>query len=357
MIADELYRRARTWPDSPATAKTVTLACVDCVNPNTAVAALDLSRRGCDFARVVLFSDVAPDAIPAGIEWVQIPELSFKGYQTFCLKELWRWTYTTHVLTIESDGYVLRPERWDNNWLQWDYVGAPWPKTEFAKKSRVGNSGCCLRSRRLLLETDRIATPERMKRHYSHNLLVDVFTCYDIHDDLTAAGIKFAPPEVAARFAVERQTEFASDRGECFGYHGKDLPETDFIRRESHLLQRRTAWRNSGGRLRVVLNRYDVSDPARQAELDRCYLALRENRHVDEVIEITGRPTFAEMIGRANEHAGDNDVTVILNSDCCLDYTAADFGCLGANEFWCLTRHELGRRGWQLWEAPYSQDA
>jgi hypothetical protein len=50
-------------------------------------------------------------------------------------------------------------------------------------------------------------------------------------------------------------------------------------------------------------------------------------------------------------------VTVILNSDCHLDYTAADFAMCGQNDFWCLTRHEQTADGWSLWEVPYSQDA
>jgi hypothetical protein len=352
----ELYHRARSWPASTAAAPGVTLACIDCVNPNTAVTALDMSRRGCNFARVVLFSDEPPDALPAGIEWVKIPELSFKGYQQFCLKELWKWTHTPHVLTIEADGYILRPEKWNPDWLQYDYIGAPWPKARYSAKSRVGNSGCCLRSRRLLIETDRLSTPERMKRHYSHNLLVDVFTCYDIYDDLIRAGMKFAPPEVAAQFAVEKRTEFASNRAASFGYHGKQASPTAFVREESHRLMKRTAWRNTGGKLRVVYNRYTVADAARQAELDRCWQSLFANKHIDELIEIDGRPTFQDMFDQANETAGDDDITLVVNSDCHLDETAADFGCMTANEFWCLTRHENGRNGWELWDVPFSQD-
>lgn len=355
-VRSELYHRARSYPATTATAPAVTLACVDCVNPNTATAALDLSRRGCNFARVVLFSDEPPDALPSGIEWVKIPELSFKGYQQFCLKELWKWTHTPHVLTIESDGWILRPEKWNPVWLEYDYIGAPWPKTGYSSKCRVGNSGCCLRSRRLLMETDRLSTSERMKKHYSHNLLVDVFTCHDLYDDLIRAGMRFAPGEIAAQFAIERNTEFGHDRSQCFGYHGKDTAETDFIREESHRLIRRAAWRNAGGRLRVVYNLYTVSDAARQAELDACYRELQDNPHIDEVITIEGRPTFQEMFDHADETAGEYDITLALNSDCQLDVTAADFGCMTRNECWCLTRHEHGRNGWELWNVPYSQD-
>jgi len=335
----------------------VTLACVDCNHPTLAACALDYSRRSCEFEAVILFSDEPPDVLPDGVEFVRVPQLSFRGYQEFMLRELWKCTFTDHVLTIETDGWILKPERWDADWLKWDYIGAPWPKTQYAEKSRVGNSGCCLRSRKLLMETARLLTQERMRRRLNFNLLVDTFTCYDLHDELTAAGCRFAPPEVAAAFSFEQPTEFSQDWTETFGYHGKTHPPTEALQREMPGWIERTKWRQAGGRLRVVYNRYTVSDPARQAELDRCYLALRANPQIDEVIEITDRPTFQQMIDAGNVTAGPDDVTVILNSDVHLDATAANFGACKPSEFWCLTRHELGRRGWQLWEAPYSQDA
>lgn len=356
-LRNELYFRSRSLPDRTALAPTVTLACVDCVSPDTAAAALDLSRRGCKFARVLLLSHERPSVLPPDIDWVQIPELSLIGYQRFCLRELWRYTHTYHVLTIESDGWIFRPERWDPGWLEYDYIGAPWQKVEYAKRTRVGNSGCCLRSRKLLLTTARLSTDERIKYHFSHTLLVDVFTCYDLYDDVIAAGCRFAPADVAARFAIEKPTEFGADLTDCFAYHGKEAEPTAYVREEVHRWRHRTAWRAAGGRLRVVYNHYQVSEHARRAELDAALKALQENPHIDQLILVDGRPSFQELVDRANDGVSDQDITVILNSDCFLDHTAADFACLRPSEFWSLTRHELTRDGWELWEVPYSQDA
>jgi len=337
-------------------ARGVTLACVDCNNPTLAACALDYSRRSCEFDRVVLFSDEPPDVLPDGVDYVRIPELSFKGYQRFMLRELWRWTHTPHVLTIETDGWILKPERWNPEWLKWDYIGAPWPETLYAKKSRVGNSGCCLRSRKMLLETARLATDARMRKRLNFNLLVDTFTCYDLHDELRASGLRFAPPEVAAAFSFEQPTEFSVDWSEAFGYHGKTHSPTEGLRREVLYWIDRTRWRQAGGKLRLIFNRYTVADSARQAELDTCWKELFANQNIDEIITVEGRPTFQELIDRGNDGAGENDITIILNSDCHLDATAANFGLCTAKDFWAITRHERGPRGWELWNVPYSQD-
>jgi hypothetical protein len=329
---------------------------VDCNNPTLAACALDYSRRTCEFDRVVLFSDEPPDVMPEGIDYVRIPELSFKGYQRFMLRDLWRYTFTSHVLSIETDGWILKPERWNPDWLRYDYIGAPWPATQYASKSRVGNSGCCLRSRKLLIKTAELATPERLRKRLNFNLLVDTFTCHDIYDDLRKAGIKFAPPEAAADFAFEQPTEFSDDDSEAFGYHGKNAMATAGLKKEMLSWKDRVAWRNSGGRLRVLYNRYTVADVDRQSELDTCWRELQANPNIDDLIEVDGRPTFQDLIDRGNDGAGENDVTLILNSDCHLDSTSANFGLCGANDFWALARYERGPRGWELWNVPYSQD-
>lgn len=348
----ELTERLLTQPETVTSSKSVTLVCVDCVDPNLAVAALDMSRKGCEFARVLLLSDKAPKVIPEGIDFVQIPSLDLHGYQLFCLRELWKWTHTSHVLTIETDGWVLRPEKWNDAWLQYDYIGAPWQKAEYSSKSRVGNSGCCLRSRRLLQLTANLATDERLSNPLYGKLAADIFTCYNLYDELVDAGIAFASPEIAAAFSVEKETEFGKTRKTCFGYHGRDTLETMFLR------NRFSSARPTDEKIRVVYNRYTVADENRQRELDRCLEQLQSNPHIANVIIVEGRPSFTELFEAGDHWAGENDVTVVLNSDCYFDHLSTTFlSEIASNEFWCLTRHEETAAGWQLWDVSFSQDA
>ena len=193
-----------TQPGWTVSLPSVTLVCIDCVNPPLAAMALDWSRRGIQFGAVKLLSHVRPDNLPAGCQWVPIPPLDLDGYNAFCLCDLWRHVDTEHALTIQTDGYVLRPECWDHDWLQYDYIGAPW-RTEFAwaSLSRVGNSGFCLRSRRLLRATAEQFTPAREEafRSLHGRVIDDVATCQFLYPELAAAGYRFAPSPVAIRFS------------------------------------------------------------------------------------------------------------------------------------------------------------
>lgn len=219
-LDDELRRRWRTEPATVKELPTVTLACIDCVKPQLAAMALDVSRRGLRFARVVLFSHTQPDVLP-DIEWRPVPKLDKDGYNRFCLGDLYREIGTKHVLTIQTDGFVLRPELWDDSWLAYDYIGAPWPEHKrHAARSRVGNSGCCLRSLWLLGWTSGLrGDVDRLR--WDGRLLDDAATCHVLYDALIERGCKFAPPEVAARFAVEERTEFAAGINHCFGFHSQ----------------------------------------------------------------------------------------------------------------------------------------
>ena len=202
----------------------VSLICIDCVDPQLAAFALDFSRRGCDFDQVLLLSHEKPAVLPAGIEFRPISRLATKdAYNLFALRELHRHVQAPCTLTIQTDGFLLRPERFSRDFLQFDFNGAPWPANKpYAIKSRVGNSGCCLRSLDLLEWTAKLATDRRLERHQSHYGMIfdDLFTGWEVFDDLMAQGMNFAPVAVAAEFSVELPTEYGSGLGSCVGYHG-----------------------------------------------------------------------------------------------------------------------------------------
>ncbi len=82
------------------------------------------------------------------------------GYSKFMLQDLYKFVDTKFCLVIQSDGFVINPNLWTNQFLEYDYIGAPWPneisvynasinKIDLAK-NRVGNGGFSLRSKRLL---------------------------------------------------------------------------------------------------------------------------------------------------------------------------------------------------------------
>ena len=80
------------------------------------------------------------------------PIQSINDFNFYCIYNLSNHVETTHALLIHPDGYVIRPWLWNNDWLQYDYIGAPWRDDPTAyldpwgKNQRVGNGGFSLRS-------------------------------------------------------------------------------------------------------------------------------------------------------------------------------------------------------------------
>jgi hypothetical protein len=186
----------------------VTLVAVTSIALRATVEALQASMEQARFGRVLLLSDQPPaEGTNPAIEWYRIePLVSRAEYAPFMLHKLAEYVTTSHVLTIQWDGFVLRGDAWDPSFLDYDYVGALWP--QFGDRHRVGNGGFSLRSKRLL---------ERC-RHlpWDGHSGEDVVICRGYRPLLEEYGIRFAPEEVARRFSYER----TPPTGHEFGFHG-----------------------------------------------------------------------------------------------------------------------------------------
>ena len=60
----------------------VTLVCVDGSDPNTSLQALKFSNRDIGFSNIKLISTNVPELDMAGIEYHQIPPMTWDGYQS-----------------------------------------------------------------------------------------------------------------------------------------------------------------------------------------------------------------------------------------------------------------------------------
>lgn len=199
---------------------TITLCCVDCVQPYLALTALIESSKHIEFKSIKLFSDTKPLDMPENIEFVQIHKInSLIEYSNFLLKELNEYIDTDFIITVQADGYIHNPHSWSDDFLEWDYIGAPWQNTEhFIKPGyRVGNGGVSLRSKKLLMELQRVPTFEMHE---------DVVIGVAIRPHLESLGIKIAPLEVAAKFSVEKKCDDLNNNvSGAFAFHGKYTPE------------------------------------------------------------------------------------------------------------------------------------
>ena len=185
----------------------VTLVAVTSVAHAATIDALRRSMAQAQFADVLLLSDRPPPAGETGINWRQIePIRSRADFSRFMLRDLAQHIATPHALCVQWDGYVLDGRAWDPAFLDFDYIGAPWP--QFSDGYNVGNGGFSLRSRRLL---DACAALP-----FNGEVAEDVLICRLYRRELEEQGFRFAPESVARRFSFER----TRSTGDEFGFHG-----------------------------------------------------------------------------------------------------------------------------------------
>jgi hypothetical protein len=121
--------------------------------------------------------------------------------------ELHKYVETSHCMLIHADGYVIHPELWEQKWLEYDYIGAPWPlpsddysyRDELGNIIRVGNS-VSLRSKKILELPTRLGLEWRPFYGNTHE---DGFISCHHRKTLEAHGCKFAPFEEALKFSKE----------------------------------------------------------------------------------------------------------------------------------------------------------
>jgi len=188
----------------------VTLCCVDTRSVSLALNAIQKCMAAARFGRVVFLGPDPkniPIAPPVGVDWISIPALrGIEDYNRIMLRDLLTHVHTTHVLIVQWDGYIVHPELWRPQFLEWDYIGAPW--YHGGRPGTVGNGGFSLRSVKLLkalasieLDTTR---PEDME------------ICVHRRDELEREHtIRIAPLDAAQSFACEYGTYKPS-----FGFHG-----------------------------------------------------------------------------------------------------------------------------------------
>jgi hypothetical protein len=184
----------------------VTLVAASSVALPATVAALERSIQQCTFGAVLLLSDREP-VLPSTIEWHQIGRLGSRAdYSRFMLRDLADHISTSHALCIQWDGFVLSGAAWEPGFLDYDYIGAPWP--QFADGYNVGNGGFSLRSRRLMEACGDLP--------FDGQEAEDIVIARRFRKQLEQDGFRFAPEAVARAFAYERTKSTGSE----FGFHG-----------------------------------------------------------------------------------------------------------------------------------------
>lgn len=223
----------------------------------SAAYALELSRRQMLGARALLCSPKAPANLAEGIEHKAIAPLNYHEYSWFMMFALWKFIETDYVLIVQDDGWILDIRNWSDDFLNYDYLGAPvclgrvdtpqgiqW-MYDFNWCEHLGqpdrivrpvlNGGFSLRSRRMLralvdhpqirveIPPPDVEESEPIRMNWFHKVLnEDVQLSAVLRPQLEAVGLRFAPLDLCTRFAMEDAGPIHTgmDAMKLLGLHG-----------------------------------------------------------------------------------------------------------------------------------------
>ena len=185
----------------------ITLVAIDFRTHALTAHALNQTAQLANPYEILVVSD--RDIIGGARHVIRKPCDNMAEYATIMLKDIAEHITTSHAMYVQWDGMAYNAEKWTDDFLKYDYIGAPWPTKP--EGSNVGNGGFSLRSKKLLdichddtIVLDAvtpIAEDELIGRRHRHYLEEN--------------GIKFAPTKLAEQFSFETGHQRAS-----FGFHG-----------------------------------------------------------------------------------------------------------------------------------------
>jgi len=187
--------------------KDITMVAITTRDYGPTISSIKKSLEQIHPAETLFFTDV--EYQDDDFKCVLIEKLDWLNYNKFVCCELWKHIKTSHVLLIQFDGYVLDSSAWTDEFMDYDYIGAPW---NYRDGRNVGNGGFSMRSYRLM-----------------HAMGTDEFVAYNgvyaPEDEVICRlyrkileeryGYKFAPEDLAHRFSFEMH----APRQKTFGFH------------------------------------------------------------------------------------------------------------------------------------------
>lgn len=187
----------------------ITICAIDCVNPELAFKAISSSLTECTFGDAILFTNQSSPN-DSTIKNIEIDKINCKNeYSRFILKNLHKFIQTSYVLIVQWDGFVLDGNQWNDDFLDYDYIGAPWHW--HTDGMNVGNGGFSLRSKKLLETLSKSDFP------FIENMNEDDQICRLYRSKLASDySIKFPSEELANKFSYERSLP----NYPTFGFHG-----------------------------------------------------------------------------------------------------------------------------------------
>lgn len=193
----------------------ITLFGLDDVNIERLILAAEICTKDFEFSDIKLLTSL--ESLNPHVVKID-PIRSMREYSEFILKKMNDFIDTDFALVIQHDGFILNPDAWNDQFLQYDYIGAPlWVDGRYV----VGNGGFSLRSKKLLevlQHDDSILVEEIEGERYCLN--EDWIISVIKREYLESRGILFAPVEIAKKFSFEGNKADGPMWSSQFGFHG-----------------------------------------------------------------------------------------------------------------------------------------
>ena len=186
----------------------ITLVAMTSVRIEKTIKALEWSCKDINFGcvKLITHSDIIDK--PSFLTVDKINKISnIDEWNHAIIFELPLYINTSYAILIHDDGFIVNPTSWTDEFLNYDYIGAPWPipSDNYSYRDinntliRVGNS-VSLRSKKLLdmpLELN-------LKWEPFHGLYdEDGFICVNNRHIYEKHGCRFADIDVAKHFSHE----------------------------------------------------------------------------------------------------------------------------------------------------------
>ena len=167
------------------------------------------------FKRTIMFSNV-PAPVEVNAERIQIPRFDHDQFNIWVNTGVPAFIGTDFAMSVHEDGFVLDPSRWKKEFLDYDYIGAPW------SDGVVGNGGFNIESQELLCAKRFLPFSVKVSPPWDgHDIIAsDCYVCR-LHRELLRDEYKitFAPRDLAMEFSTEQM------RGPwpSLGFHGRNV--------------------------------------------------------------------------------------------------------------------------------------
>jgi len=196
----------------------VTLVCIETREHALARMAIEDCLRVAEFGDVLVLTDRPLEFSPltqltGKARVISVPDWPTKlGWSQSWWFDIPLLLRTKQTLNIQWDSWIWNANMWRDEWMQYDYIGAPWRHHPPSSTMRVGNGGFSLVSTRM-----KRFIYDRRERYVCDSDVDDALLCIKYRPELEKAGFVWAPEKVAYEFSFEGCD--GSEPTRHFGFH------------------------------------------------------------------------------------------------------------------------------------------